>query len=95
MVTSGKEGKTIRSEAREVKNNSVNRLANKKQWSKLQCYLFVEQMKEQQSITLTHSTTSPLIVINVLVTEILCEAVWFSVDPYMRQVALEFISIHI
>jgi hypothetical protein len=26
--------------------------------------------------------------IMILVTEILCEAVWFSVDPYMRQVKI-------
>lgn len=31
----------------------------------------------------------------VIVTEILCEAEWFSVDPYMRQVTLEFILINI
>jgi len=27
----------------------------------------------------------------VIVTEILCEAEWLSVDPYLRQVTLEFI----
>ena len=29
----------------------------------------------------------------VIVTDVLFEAVWFSVDPYMRQVTLEFILI--
>jgi NADPH-dependent curcumin reductase CurA len=31
----------------------------------------------------------------IIVTEILCEAEWFSVDPYMRQVTMEFILINI